>query len=333
MNFKQRLMNSTILMLGLTMGSLTAVAGDYTYIKRYVPVTIEECHAYAQSLTERFAEITGITPFAAGCQKEFDGIVINLRYSAAQKIESVSTGAPAHSLGAELGTYKTLEDCQANLVNEASRLTQQTGHEIFTSYCYQQRYASSYPWIAIVESLGTTAPTRRLYGNEISLYGKVLYPDAREIGQKLVAAFTAQDATLRSAILRPSMTTGHITMTYFHNNHLKMRNQFFSAAPSSELCQIEGEVAESAFAAAEVPLIINLCTERFTTRQVELQVASLGERDLPSYATTDRWSSHEACAAARGEVIQRLRAAGRDRLVTVLCDYRNKVWQALAIEK
>lgn len=314
----------------------SAHAGDYEYHLRNVPIADKDCPAKAEELSARFAQMTGLNAYAASCSREFRDLEIKIRYSAEKPVQVVSTGAPNRYLGVDLGTYKTQADCQAALKAEGEVLTQQTGYEVFTAYCFQEEY-SSIPWVARVDGLGRGEPRKLVYADSASIFGKVLSPEPAMLGDKMRAAYAAKGAYLRSAIVNPGMTSGQIAVTYYYDNDpvrrgdMSLRTQFNGNYLHVDNCKFEQAIADAAM--VNTQLVANVCVSKLTTQGVELQTVTYVDHQFKSYATTDRWASHEDCHKGRNAVIERLRNSGRDRLVTVLCTYQDKSWLAQAIER
>lgn len=338
MKIMQDLGNRTLLLLSLSVAS-NVFAADFVYKLKGYPVNTADCSAKAQELGGRFAAMTGLNVYASSCGEEYSNRYIYIRYSADAAIVPVSTSNPTYSLADLKGTYKTAAECQAALANEAKIFTEETGYDVFTSYCYSETYNRVAPWVAHVDGLGKTAPRKLVFSDKAMVLGRIVSPSSAEMSEIVRAAYERMGARLRSVILDPDSATGDMTVTFYYNSHPDHRHdvRLFSGShgtyPSVEACQFEANQADALMGGAEVQLLKNVCADRYTSGVTELMTIHFMRSKMTSFDAGGQWATHQDCHNARNSVVERLLNAGRVNLAAVVCSYSDHAWHAVAIEK
>jgi hypothetical protein len=196
---------------------------EYKLDKLGVTSALEACEAQIQSIAQKFAQQSGITPFAAGCAAdEYDRGFLNgaISYFANERVKVLSSRDRRGGIETD-GGYKTMEACQASLPRRVSQFQTVYGTEPMAAYCHQM-YQSSRTYAALVEAIGESEIVPIFAG--FTFFGRPVGEPAEILASLKATADEKFPGRVMDASFDGSLGYAHGVIRYYNTERVRLHN-------------------------------------------------------------------------------------------------------------
>jgi hypothetical protein len=314
---------------GFTTG---AHAEAYMYRLTQYPASAGDCHAVADELGMRFAQLAGVTPTRSFCADIGPhGYDIQIEYAAAAPLPVVETIDPTSGPDGQGGVFDTLEQCQGQLATERERFETATGLTAFVAYCKEDAFADR-PFAIYVASFGS--PTARPRLGQTYVFGEPVDMSPTELETEVLAGLQRRGVDVSYVKYKPIVGYGTVVFLYYSDAALPVSEGHPVHLLSAGDCESALAALRPVYGAASPAPLAMFCSHQDIYDTYDVALITAGAEPLRATASAERFPSQAACESGRDALVARYRNELGEPVVGSACSYDDtvQVWRVALIE-
>lgn len=287
-------------MAGSLLLATQGFAGAYLYEINNFPRTNQPCQTHAQALADRLATITNVKIARAYCgagnSSTYD---LNVVYEATQALTTLdSMNHNILDAGIGQGMYKTLTECQQDLIHQQDEFAAMTGSSILSYFCGKDRFTSSYPYFPVIHAVITDGQAHpRLMFVTKQIFGRKP-TDADTVAKAFEDKLRAKGVHVRKVILANEPADARLQVSYYGTEELRFYLKNNVAFEDVAACQTRAPSILAAFEKAGVPLYGSFCSpDEYSQSTKFFTIEALTLKDIIWTVVPGVYPSRQACEA------------------------------------